>query len=227
MKMPAIAAFVKTLGMSPVKTRLAADLGSEKSNQLYRLCCAAIEKTLVSYQIRNDFQSQVFWATQEQNTEEAWTAFPCLWQGGGSLGEKLNTIYQLLMEKSGSAIIIGSDSPQISAQQLLETTKLLNNYSFVVGPAVDGGFYLVAGNKCIPRDLWDSLFYSTSTVGACLIKKLQMLGSVALLQPLSDLDTISDLPRIEAELFSLDEHSFEQDCLLEEFAKLGLIETAI
>ena len=197
----AIAVFVKTPGFSPLKTRLAVSWNRQGADAFYMLSCQSMVELL-----RSAADIQPFWAVAETEpaARDFWPHFPVLEQGEGGLGERLSKIYGALLQRFGQVVIIGADAPQLVAADLqLVTEKLQAGVDFVVGPARDGGFYLLAGQRPISAKLFRSIAYSEPTTGAELSEALQRLGSLETLATKVDVDEFSDLRILQTELLAI------------------------
>jgi uncharacterized protein len=197
-KSTAIAVFVKTPGLSPVKTRLAASIGTAAAEEFYKLCTEAIQKSLSSAKESMDIVP--FWAVGEQAglDHPLWQSFESIHTGEGDLGERQHHIYQYLQSKYQRVILIGADSPQLCARHLNDAITALDNHQFALGPAVDGGYYLFAGRVPIAKDIWTNITYSAADTARQLLAKLP--ATVATLDMLTDVDRIDDLRVLKAEL---------------------------
>ncbi|MDD2944110.1 MAG: glycosyltransferase [bacterium] len=195
----AIAIFVKTPGLSPLKTRLAADIGENNAISFYEHSLQIAEEAIVIAEQNSDFNFQPFWAVAEEQALhlDTWQSFARIYQGSGSLGERLSRIYSGLITKFRTVILIGADCPTISANVLLDAANQLCHHSdkkaFVLGPANDGGFYLFGGNKTIAESIWTSVTYSCDSTAAELTAQLTKHGEIHTLPTLSDVDTGEDL----------------------------------
>lgn len=192
----AIAIFVKTPGLTPVKTRLAADIGVQKAEAFYKKSLHITQHQL------NQLNEQVFaphWAITEREglNHRCWASFPTLFQGEGGLGQRLHRIYSLLIKQYNFVLLAGSDSPQIEADSYTQAHKDLCQYDFVMGPTDDGGFYLFGGRREVPKDIWLSTPYSTKTTSQRLIQQIEKkIGTLKTLPKLFDIDTIAELKKL-------------------------------
>jgi len=94
-------------------------------------------------------------------------------------------------------IVIGSDSPQLSREIIIQARQALAQADVVLGPAEDGGYYLIAMRK--PYDLFSEIPMSTGQVLQMTIERAHCLGlSVHLLEPLFDIDELPDLLKLKA-----------------------------
>ncbi len=89
--------------------------------------------------------------------------------------------------------IIGTDSPAVSRATAVEALDALSAADVVLGPAEDGGYYLLALRRPQP-ELFEGVAWSTSSVLADTVARARKAGlSVRLLSPLRDIDTPEDL----------------------------------
>jgi glycosyltransferase A (GT-A) superfamily protein (DUF2064 family) len=209
----ALVIFVKTPGASPVKTRLAREIGVEKAEEFYRMSLRATEARAKVLQSRID-GLRVYWAVAEKdcNQSSIWSAFPSLYQGEGDLGDRLSEIYRQSLEAHASVCFIGADSPHISTAQLancIQKTESGQRDGFQLGRTSDGGFYFFGGGIRIPEEVWTGIEYSTERTAEELSRRLNAYGSVGSLPADFDVDTYEDLVR-------LSELKFRDDLLPEQ-----------
>lgn len=197
----AIATFVKTPSHSPVKTRLAKTIGEEKATAVFHHLLNITKNVL------SDFKNQcsdvhMYWAVAEESCLKAplWNDFPTLWQGEGALGKKLFNVQEQLFQKHQSIIFIGADAPFINVSLLQEAMSILNvkhssddTDKFVLGPSLDGGFYLYGANRKKSFEQWEQITYSSENTLKELIENFNITKEKHLLQELYDIDVISDL----------------------------------
>ncbi|MGE3714763.1 MAG: DUF2064 domain-containing protein [Alphaproteobacteria bacterium] len=192
----AIAVFAKTPELSPVKTRLAASIGKERAEEFYGLCLAVVEDVLDIAAHRIKPPLTPFWAVAEQNglVHPAWQNMDRMWTGEGSLGERLHHVYFTLRKNYGTVLLIGTDSPQLCVRHIEQaTTHLAKHKGFVMGKALDGGFYLFGGNVDVAKEIWTQTPYSVENTSAVLSQKLSLQADIHYLNELSDVDVIEDL----------------------------------
>lgn len=192
----AIAIFAKTKSLSPVKTRLAADIGESLAGAFYTLSVEAVTEIVKAAQKQNDFVP--YWALAEKEAVDytEWYDFSSLWTGEGDLGKRLHNIYSTLRKKHDYVILIGTDSPQLEPEIITNAIKKLRNQpeSCVIGPAHDGGFYLFAAKTPIVEHIWTKVSYSQSVTLEELSSNLAANGiTIQLLSSQGDIDTMNDL----------------------------------
>lgn len=124
-------------------------------------------------------------------------------QGKGDLGDRLKfALQQGFTAGLQPIIVIGSDCPEVSEAQIAPALTLLKSHDVVLGPAVDGGYYLIGLNRLyVP--LFENIPWSTAQVLERTRAIAHQSGlSLAQLDPLSDIDRPEDLPLWNAHLAS-------------------------
>ena len=182
-----ICIFAKPPVAGQVKTRLAAVLGPEAAAQLAQ---AFLEDTIESVQA-------LPWAQAALATTAAIEAdVPVLLQGEGDLGARIERVLRAALEKAPVAIAIGADAPAVPCRLLESARTALQDADVAIGPADDGGFYLLALRHCPDGLLRDLPWSSAQTLHATL-ERLRGLGlRTTLLEPWFDVDRAEDLDRL-------------------------------
>ncbi|HSH28161.1 MAG TPA: TIGR04283 family arsenosugar biosynthesis glycosyltransferase, partial [Wenzhouxiangella sp.] len=113
-------------------------------------------------------------------------------QGEGDLGTRMNRAFQEHFDRGARrVVIIGCDCPENRSDTLARAFELLENESCVIGPAHDGGYYLIGLNRPQP-ELFHGIDWGTAQV---LEQTLAATSrQIKLLPPLSDVDEAEDLP---------------------------------
>lgn len=204
-KRVAAAVFVKTPGYSPLKTRLAAELGTSKAEDFHRRAAECVQETLL--QASGELASREvlltpYWAVAEEAARDhpLWSGFQTISQGAGGLGARMHAVFDQLLERHEGVFLLGADSPQVSVRIIREAVKSLERHAFVLGPALDGGFYLLGGRRPIPLSVWERVPYSVPETAKSLKAELTALGEVAHLESLGDVDVRDDLPPLLPQL---------------------------
>ncbi|GCE05686.1 TIGR04282 family arsenosugar biosynthesis glycosyltransferase [Dictyobacter aurantiacus] len=182
------------------KTRLAQGLGAGLTLDLYR---SFLQDLACRFQ---GWQYDVIWAytPAEQDfiacvrsliarPDEPVRIVP---QQGPDLGTRLHNVFQETA-RAGFAytVLISSDSPQVSRQIIERARRALDDADVVLGPAEDGGYYLIAMRE--PHDVFSAIPMSTDVVLDMTIDKARQQGlNVQLVDTLFDIDTRSDLQRL-------------------------------
>ncbi len=115
-------------------------------------------------------------------------------QSKGDLGQRMSrTFAASLRQGRRRVVLIGSDCPEISGQVLGSAFSLLTDHDLVLGPARDGGYYLIGLRTPYPQ-LFQDMPWGTAAVLAKTQTKAARLGlRTALLKPLTDIDRPEDL----------------------------------
>jgi rSAM/selenodomain-associated transferase 1 len=202
----ALAIFVKTPGLSAIKTRLARTLGGAAAGEFYRLSVNAIA-AVARASVAAGVELTPYWAVAEHAAlaHPDWREFPTVWQGPDELGDRLEHVHNALRTRHAQVLLIGADAPQICSTDLAAAIAALRNPAtpFVLGRARDGGFWLLGSRAQVPRQIWQAVDYSAASTAAELSDALGELGNIAYLSQLTDVDTADDLPWLLRELAAL------------------------
>ncbi len=123
-------------------------------------------------------------------------------QGEGDLGERLRDTFDRLRSRGhGPCVVIGSDSPTLPAEHVLQAFDLLGRGDDVVlGPAEDGGYYLIGARRALPPIL-AGVSWGTGRVLEQTLQSAARCGCrAALLPPWYDVDRPEDLGRLRSDL---------------------------
>lgn len=115
-------------------------------------------------------------------------------QGGGDLGARMLEAFEVAAaEGIGRALVIGSDCPGLDAQRLREASGMLAGHDLVLGPADDGGYYLIGLRAPEPRLFEDIAWGGAGVCRETLERARALRLRTALLAPLGDIDRPADL----------------------------------
>ena len=199
----ALAIFVKTPELSPVKTRLAEGIGKTKALQFYNQALD-VTSALASH-VKSELAGtlDVVWAVAEWQgmDSDRWKEFGTVFQGEGNLGERLHTVYDKLINQYDYVTFMGADSPHISSSEIVNGIKLTEkwrNEKFIIGETFDGGFYFFGGSKLLGKDVWTRVEYSSAYTAQQLESALEKFGDIEKIEKNFDIDTIEDLLRLSA-----------------------------
>jgi len=182
--------FAKNPALGNVKSRLAATLGDVKAFAIYH--------KLLSYtiEITQDlkFDKAVFYSDYV-DTEDKWSnsTYQKFTQHGTDLGARMQNAFEKGFELDYSKIvIIGTDNLELTSTVIEASFKLLDKNDCVIGPAKDGGYYLIGMKKLHPK-LFENKVWSSSSVLIDTLSDLKSLRiSHELLAELNDIDTEED-----------------------------------
>ena len=181
--------FVRNAELGRVKTRLASALGDEQALDIY---LKLLEHT-ASICGELDTDKKVCYS-QSVETNDMWddAIFAKAKQQGSDLGERMLGAFTAGFEQGHDKIVlIGSDCYELSENHIKAAFSALDSNRFVLGPAKDGGYYLI-GMQHLRTDLFRDKKWGTSTVLNDTLGDLKG-EDVFLLEELNDIDTIDDL----------------------------------
>jgi len=185
-----LAIMAKAPAMGRVKTRLAKDVGLVEATRFYRVALARLIRRLSA---DPRWQTVVAASPDTQALpNQTWlqNADAVVPQGEGDLGARMQRVFDTAPK--GPVVIIGSDIPDISAHHIAQAFKALGTNDAVMGPSVDGGYWLI-GQKRLPKVLtpFEGVEWSS---GREHDQTLANFGSarVAMLSELSDVDSGAD-----------------------------------
>lgn len=120
-------------------------------------------------------------------------------QRGADLGERLSAAFAELLSSPGDrAVVIGTDCPDLTPDLIRGAFAALARHDVVLGPAHDGGYYLIGLRRHVP-ELFRGIVWGTETVLARTLDRAREAGvEVATPGPLGDIDTPEDLVRFVA-----------------------------
>ncbi|MEA5598954.1 TIGR04282 family arsenosugar biosynthesis glycosyltransferase [Rivularia sp. UHCC 0363] len=178
------------------KTRLIPALGVEGAANLQRqmteFTLSKVKKlcksTAISFEVRfadGNLQLMQSWLGTELNYQL---------QGEGDLGKRMeNSFLDAFNQGAKKVVIIGIDCPGVNAQILSEAFEKLQDCDLLLGPAVDGGYYLI-GLKLAIGQLFTNIDWGTDRVLKQTVDIARQLNlSVTYLQTLADVDRPEDL----------------------------------
>lgn len=186
--------------LGEVKTRLAASLGPATTLRLYRAFLTDLARRFASASdcalhwaytpAESDFSGELAQLVPGIDTG---TCFP---QHGLDFASRLHQVFRETTTRAfAGTIVISSDSPQISPTLVSQARLALNTHDVVLGPAEDGGYYLIAMRE--PHDLFTGIPMSTERVLQMTLTRAEELSlSVHLLDTLFDVDELPDLMRL-------------------------------
>ncbi|MFT6165431.1 MAG: rSAM/selenodomain-associated transferase 1 [Vicingaceae bacterium] len=183
--------FVKNPVLGTVKTRLAASIGHEKALEVYNDLVEKCRKECLAV----NAERHVFYSEQISNDLWSEESFLKYVQAEGDLGNKITDAFRSIYTQGGKVIIIGSDCYDLDAQKIEAAFEKLDDSDVVIGPANDGGYYLLGANNFHP-ELFQDITWSTEKVLKETIQRANTNNlSVCLLKELIDLDTLEDLEK--------------------------------
>jgi hypothetical protein len=185
------------------KTRLAAHLPEAR---LRTLRAALLADTLQTISAVPDVERVVFVTPADRGAEIRGLSaapLPCVAQTGADLGGRMCAALEYLLHARGceAAILVGTDMPLLTAAHINEARDTLDTFRGVVlGPADDGGYYLIGMQEVHP-ELFQGVEWGTASVLNGTLGAADRIGLEArLIRAGYDVDTIEDLRRLERDL---------------------------
>lgn len=196
--------FVKNPVPGRVKTRLATDIGPERALEMYLSLMGHtfIEASKFGQQYADGNTTIAVYFSDAVPVRKDFLldlpeAFELHQQRGKGLGERMKNAFEEGFDKGISQqVIIGSDCPQLAAGHLEQAFNALSTSDAVIGPARDGGYYLLGMGRLhaglFDLEAWSHAEVFTQTLARIRDEQL----SYAQIEELSDVDTLADLRRL-------------------------------
>lgn len=189
--------FARAPALGQVKTRLQPVLSAEQCLALHRQLVSYTSKTLLS----SGLAPVQIWSWGEEDDSffrEIAPGCPLYRQSGGDLGERMHRALEKALQASAAVVLVGSDCPGLNRALLAEALAALRGGTrAVLGPALDGGYYLL-GLRRADRRLFSDISWGTNAV---LVQTRQRLRDLDWqwheLKPLADIDRPQDLRLLE------------------------------
>lgn len=193
--------FVRNAELGKVKTRLAKSIGNEKAMEVYQKLLEytrdiALEVNCFRTVYYSDyanygdiFQNEYF-LKDEQPT--------------GDLGERLHMAFQENFDEGFENVVcIGSDCLELTSDHIKRAFRKLGEHEIVIGPAKDGGYYLIGMNSFYP-ELFQSKPWSSENLFLDTLLEIKNLGlSYFVLPTLNDIDELNDVREADKRLLGL------------------------
>lgn len=189
--------FLKAPAPGAVKTRLAETLGADAACAAYRQLVEALLANLAPLpRVELCFTPLEAAAAFDAWLRPGWLSVP---QVGADLGERLHATFAEHFESDAlRVVIIGSDCPDVTVQDIEQAWLALEAHDVVLGPALDGGYWLI-GLRAPQPALFAGIPWSTDRVfGETMCRARAADLRVALLRELADVDTAADWNRWQA-----------------------------
>ncbi|WP_369413816.1 TIGR04282 family arsenosugar biosynthesis glycosyltransferase [Lentiprolixibacter aurantiacus] len=185
--------FTRNPELGKCKTRLASVIGNESALEIYKFLLARTSEITKGLEAdkavfySDNVVVDDLWDNQHYNKRE---------QRGQDLGERMLNAFQWGFEQGYQKIlIIGSDLYDLSSEDLKTAFKALEKNEFVIGPASDGGYYLL-GMKQLKKELFQDKSWGKASVLEDTLKDLKG-QSLQLLEIRNDVDLYEDIKDID------------------------------
>tara|TARA_R110002073_G_scaffold89852_6_gene212505 strand:- start:24482 stop:25090 length:609 start_codon:yes stop_codon:yes gene_type:complete len=181
--------FTRNPELGKVKTRLAKSVGDQTALEIYQFLLNKTKE--VTQGLACD---KAIFYSEEITQNDIWdrNLYKKYVQFGSDLGGKMESAFKVGFEKNYKKIlIIGSDLYDLEASYINEAFEKLDSSDVVIGPALDGGYYLIGLKKVTPK-IFKNKNWGTSSVRKETMKDLEEVD-VHLLPILNDVDIIEDI----------------------------------
>lgn len=187
--------FAKAPRLGMVKTRLARDIGDARALDVYRSVGHHVAAAVAA-----EYPVTVWYDPPDAEPEmRSWLGdYECREQVGRDLGERMARAFREHFARGEHPVVaIGADAPAVSAQTIADAEALLRGADVVIGPAHDGGYYLLGSDR--PHDdlFRDVPWGSADVLGITVRHCADLHLSVGLLEVQRDIDTVEDLRALE------------------------------
>lgn len=184
-----------------VKTRLVPYLGKEQTAQIHRQLSERIIRQVLPVQERRRVLISLFYSGGSLRQMKEWLQHPFVYQKqqGDDIGIRMAAAFQSAWQRdTRRAVLIGTDCPSMNADIVDQALEKLLSHDLVLGPAHDGGYYLIGLRADLPAEQLNSLFQNLSWGGSDVfrqtVNRAGLYGlRVAALEKLHDIDRVEDL----------------------------------
>jgi rSAM/selenodomain-associated transferase 1 len=185
----ALIIFVRNPEKGKVKTRLAKTLGEDQALAIYK---ALLAKTRTVAEGVDALRLLFYSVRVRTNDDWPGSTFEKHQQQGNDLGERMAHAFEVALQRAEAAIIVGSDIAQINTSVIEQAFTTLSSHDYVIGPALDGGYYLLGMKRPSP-ELFRDMEWSTDQVAKITRERiLENGGTVGFAPTLSDIDYAED-----------------------------------
>lgn len=181
--------FTRNPELGKVKTRLAKTIGDQAALNIYKYLLNHTELT-----VKDLVCDKAIYYSENVNDHDVWdnSTYQKFAQNGNDLGERMLHAFKVAFDDNyEKVIIIGSDLIDLKEKHIQEAFQKLDTHEVVIGPALDGGYYLL-GMRKLHKHLFREKEWGTSSVLRDTLHDLQNLN-VFLLEELNDIDIYDDI----------------------------------
>lgn len=183
------------------KTRLIPALGAGGAADLHRRMAAHTLRQAQALEQERGVQVEIRYTSGTRREMRSWLgpAVRLRSQGGGDLGVRLERAFRAAFDEGcACAVAVGTDCPGIRPAVIEQALATLRSAAVVMGPARDGGYYLIGMSRMLPG-VFEAIPWGTGAVAAVTRGRMRDLGvELAELVELADVDVPDDLAAWEA-----------------------------
>jgi len=191
--------FARVPELGLVKTRLASQLGPERTLEVYTAMLGDLLASVGSSDAK--IEVEVLWtgspAVTGDSLRSAFGEVSLARQAGAGLGERLGIAFaeRLFFHRTEKVVAIGVDDLLLDREQIALAVRLLDSCEWTIGPATDGGYYLIGCRaESFRAEVFDGIEWGTETVFETTAEKIRSFGATLALLPVhSDIDLEDDL----------------------------------
>ena len=184
--------FTRNPELGKGKRRLAATVGDQAALDIYKFLLDHTRS------ITRDLQAtKQIWYSEKVHENDAWDndVYEKYVQEGDDLGKRMKSAFQIAFNNYDHVIIIGSDMYDMSQEDLENAFQQLESHDAVIGPAQDGGYYLLGFTKKLVEGIFENKEWGTETVLAETLNDLKSVN-YATLETRNDVDYYDDIKDI-------------------------------
>ncbi len=186
--------FTRNPELCKVKTRLAKDLGDQTALDIYTFLLKHTLDITSALPVTKDL-----YYSDKIHENDIWDSsiYNKKLQKGSDLGERMKNAFRAGFNNGYSnIIIIGSDMYDMTSEDLMAAFRKLDNNDYVIGPAEDGGYYLL-GMRKLNSAIFEKKEWGTNTVFKDTLDGLDQLNT-SILEVKNDVDYYSDIKEHKA-----------------------------
>ncbi len=188
-----------------MKTRLAQAIGPEKALAVYQAMLRDLLQSLG--RSSTDMEIEILWAPSAaadgETLRRAFDDLALAMQAGATLGDRLAVAFaeRVLFHHTQKIIAIGVDDPRLTREVIDHVFGLLESCDWVIGPASDGGYYLIGCRAAVfDSDIFTDIPWGSAAVLQMTVNRIRQWENTLVVLPLGyDIDVLEDLQRFAAE----------------------------
>lgn len=184
--------FTRNPELGKVKTRLAEGIGDRNALEIYEILLNHTNEI-----VKEIKSSKRVYYSEEINRDDIWdnAIYEKKLQFGNNLGARMrNAFDEGFQDNYKKIVIIGTDLYDLEVSDIDNAFEKLDKHDVVIGPAQDGGYYLL-GLKFVPQGIFINKFWGTSSVFSDTMCDIEHLKH-HILKTKNDIDTVNDIKQI-------------------------------
>ena len=197
--------FARLPELGSVKTRLAETVGDERALAVYRAMLSDLFRSIGTS--NSETEIEVMWAptpaANRTTLREAFGNYPIAMQTGATLGDRLAMAMseRFFFHRTQTIVAIGVDDPRLDREAIDHAFSLLQSCEWVIGPAADGGYYLIGCRAAaFDSSIFRDIDWGTASVAQTTIERIRTRESALAVLPIRyDIDREEDLRRFASE----------------------------